>query len=78
MQEKRNEGRCDKVAYESIADAHVGAKQIRAYRKVKFRVYKCPFCYKFHLTSIKNKKLPPDKKLKYPYLQFIKNIKQKK
>jgi len=56
---------CEKITYETKAEANKAATGLGKSLKNPFRVYNCDICNKFHLTSIKKKKLlPKSKKLK--------------
>ena len=56
---------CDKVSYETYKEAIDAIKRVSERQKQSFRTYKCPNCNKFHITSIKNKKLIPVIDLKF-------------
>lgn len=52
---------CDKVAYDSHNDAQAAIRDISIRKKTAFRVYTCTDCSKHHITSIRKKKLKPQK-----------------
>ena len=41
---------CVKVAYNTRNKAHIALRHILSKGK-RLRIYKCPHCYKYHLTS---------------------------
>ncbi len=50
--------KCWKRGYETMAEAHATADHIRKRPggRSSIRVYRCPDCDKFHLTSAKDKR----------------------
>jgi hypothetical protein len=58
---------CDKRSYQTPHEAAEDLVGLRARNhKHKFRVYECPICGLYHITTITKKILRPFKKNKYP------------
>lgn len=56
---------CDKVSYSTYKEAIDAINRISGRQKQSFKTYKCSDCGKFHITSIKAKKLNPVIDLKF-------------